>query len=267
MDTAIFEEAPARRRRSGWPWWVRLLVTLLVIGALVGAAELALRLILPGIITGAVQSQLKLPADHPVDVELGGSQLVSAVGGGVGDVTVSVPDAPLIEGLAADVKVHAKRVPFAVTTGEISDGTAELTVPKEQLSGFAEMVTQGLAQSAEVRDGGLVVSHTVDMLGQKVPLSATLGLKVVDGKVEIDPKGASAAGFDLSATQIASATGDLLAPMLKPHVFCISDRLPRGVTLTNIELTSSGAVAVSADLSPKLAADPQERAPGSCAAG
>jgi len=225
-----------------------------------------LRLILPGIITGAVQSQLKLTDDHPVEVDLGGSQLLAAVGGGVGDVTVEVPDTPLIEGLVADVKVHADRVPFAVTTGDLSGGEAELTVPKDQLDGFAGILTQGLAQTVEVRDGGLVVGRTMEMLGQQVPLSATLGLKVVDGDVEIEPRGASAAGFDLSAEQIATATGDLLAPLLKPHVFCIKDRLPAGITITDIELSSTGSVSVRADLAPGIASDPAEQANGTCAA-
>ena len=253
-------------RRSGWPWWGRLIVGLVVIGALAGAAEFALRLILPGVITGAVQSQLKLSDDHPVDVQLGGSQLLAAVGGGLGDVTVAVPDTPLFDGLAADVKVHADRVPFAVTSGEISGATAELTVPKAQLNDFAAILTNGIAQSAEVRDGGLVVGRTMEILGQQVPLSATLGLEVVDGNVQIEPRGASAAGFDLDTEQIASVTGEMFAPLLKPHEFCISDRLPAGVTVTDVALSSTGSVTVRADLAPGIASDPAQQAPGSCKA-
>ena len=250
--------------KSGPRWWVRILSVLVVLGLLAGAAEIALRLILPGIVAGAVRTQLKLTDDHDVEVGLGGSQLLAALGGGVSDITVQVPEAPLIEGVSADVSVHADRVPFSVTTGEITNGTANLTVPKERLSEFAEILTQGLAQTVEVRDGGLMVGRSMELLGQEVPLSATLGLTIVDGAVEVEPRGVAAAGFDLSADQISGATGGLLAPMLESHTFCIKDRLPAGITLTDIVFSSTGSVSVKADLDPRIASDKAQQQPGTC---
>ncbi|UOQ56137.1 DUF2993 domain-containing protein [Leucobacter allii] len=245
-------------------WWTKLVGVLVVLVLLAGAGELALRLIIPGIVQGAIRTQLHLTDDHPVDVSLGGSALLAALGGGVGDVTVEVPNAPLLEGVEADATVHAARVPFSPTTGEITGGTAQLRVSKEQLGNVIELVTQGLAQTGTVRDGSLVVGRSVDLFGQSIELSASIGLSVVDGQVEIEPRGVQAAGLDLSAEQISAATGSLLDPILSPQALCVDDRLPRGVELTGIDLSSTGSATISADLAPGILSDPAEQELGSC---
>lgn len=252
------------RERNGSPWWAKLIIVVVVIGLLGGAAELALRLLIPGVIAGAVRTQLHLTDDHPVDVDLGGSALLSAFRGGVGDVTVDVPDAPLVEGIQADASLHADLVPFNPTSGEISDGTVELRLDKKQLGPVIETLTQGVAQSGEVKNGELVVGRSLEAFGQQVKFSARLGVQAVDGAVKIEPLGLSAAGFDLSADQLAQATGTLLDPVLKPQTVCIADQLPAGVKLTDIALSSTGAVTLRADLAPGVLSDEKQRAMGTC---
>jgi len=250
------------RRRSRW--WVRLIGAVAVIALLGGAAEVALRLIIPGIIQDAIRTELHLTDDHPVDVELGSSTLFAALRGGVDDVTVEVPNVPLLEGVEADGRAHAARIPFDPTKGPITDGTAELTVSKEQLGSVVELVTQGIAQSGEVRDGSLVVGRSLDVFGQSIELNASIGLAIVDGDVQIEPRGVKAAGFDLSAEQIAAATGSLLDPILEPQTLCVLDRLPAGITLTDIVLSSTGSASIRAELSPGIASDPAQLEQGTC---
>ena len=250
--------------RNGSRWWTKLIIVIVVVGLLAGAAELALRLIIPGVVAGAVRSQLDLTDDHPVDVALGGSALLNAFRGGVGDVTVDVPDAPLVEGVLADAALHADLVPFNPTSGEISDGVVELRLDKEQLGPVIETVTQGVAQSGEVRDGELVVGRALEAFGQQVNLSARLSVEAVDGAVKINPLGLQAAGFDFSAEQLAQATGTLLDPILQPQTVCIADQLPAGVTLTDIVLSSTGTVTIRADLAPGILSDPDQREKGIC---
>ncbi|MBP1325669.1 hypothetical protein JOF28_000901 [Leucobacter exalbidus] len=245
-------------------WWVRALGVVVVLGLLAGAAEIALRMIIPNIVAGTIRSELKLSDDHPVDVELGGSTLVNAVRGGVGDVTITSPEVPLIEGLIADARVHADFTPFDPTTGEIVGGTAALTVPKNELGPTIELLTQGIAQSGEVRGDELVVGRSVEIFGQDVSITASLRVGVEDGEVTVEPMGLKAAGFDMSAKQLGSVTGSLLEPILKPQQLCVADRLPKGIELSSVDLSSTGSVTIRADLSPTILAVAREQEPGSC---
>lgn len=245
-------------------WWLRILSVVVVLGVLGGAAELALRMILPGIVEAAVRTQLKLTDDHPVEVTLGGSALFSALQGGVGDVTIAIDKLPLPGGIETDASFHSGKVPFNPLSGEISDGTVELVVPKDQLGGVVKTLTKNVAQTGEVSGGSLVVGRSVELFGQEVALNAKLGIEVKDGAVEISPQGVTAAGFDLTAEQLATATGSLLDPILQPQTVCVRDQLPAGVTLTDIELSSTGSARITADLNPGIFSDPKQRKQGSC---
>lgn len=245
-------------------WWLRILSVVVVLGVLGSATEFALRLIIPGIIEGVVRDQLKLTADHPVEVTLGGSTLLNAVQGGVGDVTIEVDKIPLLEGIETDASLHAAKVPFDPLTGKIEGGTVELTVPKDQLGNVVKLLTSGVAQTGEVRGESLVVGRSVELFGQEVGLTAKIGIKVKDGAIEIDPQGVNAAGFDLTAEQLGAATGSLLDPILQPQTVCVRDQLPAGITLTGITLSSTGAAKITADLNPGIFSDPKQQKQGSC---
>lgn len=245
-------------------WWTKLIGVLVAVVLLAGAGELALRLIVPGIIEGQIRSQLGLSSDHPVDVDMGGSALWYAIGGGVGDVTVEVPGAPIMEGIEVDAVVHADRVPFDPTSGKMSNATAELKVGKDQLGAVVSLLTQGIAQTGSVSGDDLVVGRELEVFGQTVALSASIHLSVSDGAVNVEPRGVKAAGFDMDAAQISDATGSLLDPILEPQTVCVQDRLPVGVTLTDITLSSTGSASISADLSPAILSDAAQQALGTC---
>jgi hypothetical protein len=44
----------------------------------------------------------------------------------------------------------------------------------------------------------------------------------------------------------------------------VRDRVPAGVTLTDIVLSSTGSVRIEADLDPGILSDPAQLEPGSC---
>lgn len=245
-------------------WWLRIVSVVVALGLLGGAAEFALRLTLPGIVEGAVRSELKLTNDHPIEVSLGGSAVLSALQGGMGDVTITVDKLPLFDGIDTDASFHASKVPFNPLAGEMSDGTVELLVPKDQLGGVVKLLTKSVVQTGEVSDGLLVVGRSVELFGQEVGLNAKLGIEAKNGAVEITPQGVTAAGFDLTAEQLASATGSLLDPIFQPQTVCVRDQLPTGVTLTDIALSSTGSAKMSAELHPGIFSDPKQRKQGSC---
>lgn len=245
-------------------WWKKLLGVLIALAVLAGLGELGFRLFLPGVIEGVTRAQLQLSDDHPVEVDLGGSALLNAIRGGIGDVTVAVPDAPITDGIVADATVTAGLVPFNPLTGEIREGSLSFTVPQDQLGPVVSLLTKGVATTGEVRGGDLVVGRAIPIFGQEIPLSVTLGLGIANGDVILTPKQASAAGLDLTAEQIAQATGSLLDPILRPDPVCVRDQLPAGITLTDIALSSTGSVTVSADLAPTAVSDPKMHAKGVC---
>jgi len=245
-------------------WWLRVLSVVVVLGLLVGAAELALRLIIPNVIAAAVREQLDLSSDHPVEVSLGGSALLHTLMGRVGQVTVAIDDAELVDGLRGEVSLSADSVPFDFAERKISGGSAELTIDREQLPAAISLLTSGAADGAEVRGGELAVSRTMQMFGADVPLSISLALSVEDGDVSIEPRSITAAGFDLTADQIRAASGGTLDELLSTHVVCVRDQIPRGITLTGLRLSSTGSVDLRVSLDPGIVSDPSQREPGSC---
>lgn len=247
-------------------WWLRILWVVVILAVLAGAGEIALRAILPGVISTAVRQPLELSSDHPVDVQLGGSVLLHTVTGKLGDITVTVPDAPLVEGLQGDLTVHADSAPFSLLsgTGELAGATASITVPKDKIDQTITMLTKGIAQTGTVRDGALDVGRSMEVFGQKVSLSASVKLGVEKGDVRITPAGVKAAGFDLTAKQIDSFGGPAVRALTKPQTVCVRDQLPRGIELTGIDLSSTGSVRVDAKISPTLLSDPKQREKGTC---
>lgn len=251
---------PRRRRR----WWLRILIVVVVLGVLAGAAEIVLRAVIPNVVSDQVREQLKLSEDHPVDVELGGSTVLSALTGRVGPIEVEVPDAPLFEGIVATLAVEAQSLPFDPTKGEIEGARAGVLIPAESVGTVVKLATQGMADTGQVGNGVIAVGRTMNLFGAEVTLSVTLQITAQDGDLWIEPVKIDAAGFDLTAEQIRTVTGDALDGMLTAHEVCVRDRLPVGVTLTDVRLSSTGSVTIAADLSPTILSDPKQQAFGSC---
>lgn len=252
----------SERKKRRWLWPVGIVVT---VGLLAGAGEWALRLIIPSVVQSQLREQLGLAADHPVEVELGGSTLLNALRGGVGDATISSDGVPIIDGFRANAVVHVDFTPFNPVTGRIDGAVAALTVPKKELGPAIDLLTQGVADTGRVEGDDLVVGRGLEVFGQDVGIEASLHIGVGEpGFVTVEPRGLKAAGFDMDADELGSATGKLLEPILKPQVICIADQLPRGIELTDIDLSRSGAVTLRAKLSPTILSDPNQQQPGSC---
>lgn len=246
------------------PRWVKVLIAVVVsVGVLAGVGEWGLRLAVPGIVENVAREQLDLPASHPVEVEQGGSALLAAIGGGVNDISVTIPDAPVADGVSATLEFRADRVPFTATSSEMSNASASIFVPAAQLGPVISLLTSGAADSGKTSGGDLVVGRQIDAFGFTVPIEASLRVSAEDGQVRVEPAGLSAVGFDLSADQLAAATGGLLQPLLEPRVLCIADRLPAGMELTDVRITTGGA-RVELALAPDFLSNAAQRETGTC---
>ncbi|MBC9953194.1 DUF2993 domain-containing protein [Leucobacter sp. cx-42] len=231
---------------------------------LAGIGEGALRMIIPGVLEGIVRDELSLPADQEVAVDLGGSALWNAIRGGVGDVTVAIDDAPIAEGTPMSAIAHAEFVPFNPEKGEITGGTAQLTVKRENLGSIISLATSGLVDDGRVEDGVLELSKSAPVFGQDVTVSASIRLSIDNGDLHVEPVSVQAAGFDFNAAELKRATGSLFEPVIEPQTICVGEYLPAGIELTDLEFAKSGDVTLSTRFSPDILADPAALQPGTC---
>lgn len=243
---------------------LKIVIALVVtVGVLAGLGEWGLRLAIPGVVKTIAQEQLGIPSSHPVEVDMGGSALLHAIGGGVGDISVEIPDAPVADGVRATLIFSADRSPFDPSKGDMTGATAAIYVPTADLGPIISLLTNGVVDSGKTSSGELVVGRQLEALGFTVPIEATLGLTAVDGEVLVEPRGLSAVGFDLSVDQLASATGGLLDPLLSARQLCVREWLPAGATLSDIRITKNGA-RVEFALAPDFLSNPQQQEPGTC---
>ncbi len=257
----------AAASRSKPRWWLRAAVAVVALAVLAGGAELALRAIIPSVIANVVRENLQLDEAHPVRVELGGSALLPALTGRVGEVSVTVPHVQVLDGIEATLHAHADSLPFDPTKGEIRGATASAKIPASSMGAIVALATDGLVDEGDVRPGELIVGRTLPIFGFEVHLTVGLAVSVQQGDLLIEPTSLSAVGFDLTADELRPLLGDAAAKLLDAHTVCVRDRLPAAITLTEVALSytgGGGAATVSIDIAPDALSNPAMQEPGSC---
>ena len=261
------EPAAAVTQKRKPRWWLRIVATVFAIAALAGIGELGLRAIIPNVIAGLVRENLHLSTKHPVEVELVGSALVHALAGNVGDVTLRVPALKVMDGIEVDMAATAASIPFNPSNGEIKGASASATIPSGDMSALVSLVSEGLIDEGTVRNGEIELSRTMQMFGWDTQIAASLALSIQDGDVLVDPTEIKAAGFDLTVDQLRPLLGEAAATLLDTHTLCVRDRLPAGITLTDIDLRANGEggqATVTATPAPDLLSNPKQMQMGSC---
>ena len=215
-------------------------VLLVVVAVLLGLALLADRVAV-GIAEDRVGQELAtkggLQGTPEVDIT-GFPFLTQAVGGRYDEVRISLTAAQLgqPEGTRADVALHGVEVPLsAVLAGSVRE------VPVERVDGTAtlsyELLATGLgADTTLAREGdGLRITRTVELLGQRVPLTA-VGRATLDGsEVVIDVEQASGAGVELPGFLVGRASDLLDLRYAVPA-------LPFGLRLTSVTPAEDGVL-------------------------
>ncbi len=215
-------------------------VLLVVVALLLGLAVLADRVAV-GIAEDRVGSELAakggLQGTPEVDIT-GFPFLTQALGGRYDEVRISLTAAQLgqPEGTRADVALHGVEVPLsAVLAGSVRE------VPVERVDGTAtlsyELRATGLgADTTLARVGdGLRITRTVELLGQRVPLTA-VGQATLDGsEVVIDVEQAAGAGVELPGFLVGRASDLLDLRYAVPA-------LPFGLRLTSVTPAADGVI-------------------------
>ena len=246
--------SPRRRR---WPWV--LLALALLVAVLIVAAELIARAVVPNTVRSLVIEQLDLPADQQIDVQTPGMMLPQLLVGTLDEVRLD-SDRVTLEGITGSARVVATDVP--IRGGDL--GSAKGTVSIDQ-SEFASLLEGSGLPDAQItlRAPDVTAEGTVAVLGLQTTVGITVTPGVQDGALLLTPVSVSVAGQQVDLPLLASFLGAPGEKLAGPHLICIADRLPAGLTLTGLRIEGTRAVAdITAD--PRIATDPTLLNPGIC---
>jgi hypothetical protein len=162
--------------------------------------------------------------------------LTQAVAGRYDDVRISLSAAELGQpaGTRADIDLHGVRVPLSdVLAGSVS------TVPVDRVDGTATLsytlLSSKLGPSTRLtREGsGLRVTRTVDILGQRIPLTAVGKVTLEGNDLVVHVSRAAGAGVTVPSFVLDRAVGLLDLRYTVPS-------LPFGLKLTSVTPAAAG---------------------------
>jgi hypothetical protein len=169
------------------------------------------------------------------DVEIAGFPfLTQAVGGRYDDVRISLTAEQLgqPEGTRADVVLHGVEVPLSsVLSGSVRE------VPVERIDGTATLsyalLSAQLGSDTQLEREGdrLRITRTVEVLGQRLRLTATGQVSLEGHDLVVDVEEASGAGIDVPGFLLDRDLLDLRYPV---------PELPFGLQLTGVRAAAGG---------------------------
>ncbi|MCT9818667.1 DUF2993 domain-containing protein [Microbacterium sp. W1N] len=254
------EPAPKRRRR--WPWLVALVVVVLLAVAAWFIGEWVARGIVERTIRQQVVSNLQLPADQQVDVEVPGAVLPQLIGGSLGQVRVASDDVA-IDGITGDVVVTAADVPIR-GGADWSSAQASISLDEQQLQALLGRVEGFPADSVTLDSPDIAMSTELSVLGASIPVGVGLSVTTQDGALLLTPDTLRLAGAEVPAETLVDQFGAIARTVVRDWEVCVAQYVPRALTLTS---TTVGADAVVAefDIDSALLTDPSARETGTCA--
>jgi hypothetical protein len=261
-DWAQFDQpADPPRRRRRWGWLVALIV---VIALLVGAwfaAEAIARQVVTGIVRDQVRSQLALPADQPIDVEIPGTLVPQLIGGTLNEITVSSPDVA-IQQFEGDVSVTARDVPIRDATA-ISGADAVVRLDQEQVRGLMSTVEGFPSESLGLAAPNVTMATDLQLFGVAIPVGAALTPSAVEGDIVLTPASVRLGENEVTADALREQFGGLADTVLRDWTVCIAQYLPAGATLTGVAVEGAELVATF-DIAGGILSDPALQANGTC---
>jgi hypothetical protein len=257
----LADSSPVARRRRVWPWIVSLLV---VAGLLVGAwfaGEWLARDIVERAIRTQVMQQLDLPADQQVDVEVGGAVLPGLIVGELDQVRIAAEDVSF-DAFAGDVEIVARAVPIR---GEQDLGSASATVvvDEDQLRTLLASVEGFPADTVAIDGSEVTATIELSLFGASFPIGVGFDIAAA-GDLVLTPASLRLGDADVGADDLRARFGGIADAVLRSWEVCVAENLPRGLTLTDVQVTQ-GLLVASVDIAPDIMNDPQLREPGSCA--
>jgi len=252
-------EPPRRRRR--WPWLVSLVIVIaLAVGAWFAGDAIARSIVKQTIREQAI-TQLSLPADQQIDVELDGAVLLGLIVGSLPEVRVASDDVPLGQ-LSADISVMAQDVPVH-GGGDWSGAYATATLDDAQLQALLATLEDFPADTVEIDAPDVAVTFELNALLTTVPVGVALTPRAENGELILSPASLRIADAEISAESIVQQFGAIASTVVRDWDVCIAQYLPAAVTLTGVRV-DPGAVVADFEIDSSILRDSAAQENGTC---
>lgn len=235
-----FGSADAPRTRRGMSTaaraWLIVGIVVAVLVALVVVADLVVRSLAQTAIEQGVEDALPDGVTGEVTASVGGvSVLAQLLTGRAEQVELRAPEL-VVQGTPIAVDVVARDVPLdrSQPVGRID---ADIRLDQATLDAIAP--AQGVVGDLTLGDGVVGYTGTVDVLGFPVGYAATAEPEAGGDRILLRPVGAevTAGGFALDVSGVVDAVLGR-----GPIEICVADRLPLGVRVEGIDVSSNDAV-------------------------
>lgn len=255
-----WESTPEPKRRV-WPWLVSIGIVLALAVAAWFAAEAIARQVVTNVIRDQVKTQLSLPADQQVDVEVAGTVIPQLIAGTLTEITVASQDVAvdLFEG---DVTVVARDVP--IRGGDIGGATGEVVLDEGQLRALMSTVEGFPADTLALAEPDVTMTAELSLFGATVPVGVGLTPSAVEGDIVLTPASLQIGSSQVTADALRDQFGAFAEVALQDWTLCVAEYVPAGLTLTDVAVSGEDLVA-RFDVAGAIATDPALQANGTCA--
>jgi hypothetical protein len=224
----------------------RLLIVLVVLAALLVAADRIGVVVAQNRLASELQQQLDLDAKPDVSIR-GIPFLTQAIRGTYKDIRIQLPD--VNAGDVQDLSVNARLQGAHVSLSDALGGNVD-RIPVDQISGTLLIPYDQLARASGIsgltitREGdSLRLTGSVQVLGRSIKAEAVGRVEVNDGRIAINAEQAKVAGIPVP-TAVLDEAARLLSFRVQPQ------NLPLNLRITAVHLTDTGLLvdAVSDDV-------------------
>ncbi|MGN6221227.1 MAG: LmeA family phospholipid-binding protein [Microbacterium sp.] len=253
---------PPRRRM--WPWIVGFAIVAVLAVAAWFAAEAIARQIVTGIVRDQVRTQLALPPEQQIDVDIAGAMLPQLIGGTIDDITISSEQVPLGEsGVTGDVVVSAQGLPVRGEP-DLAGATATVSLDEQQLQKLLSSLDGFPAETVGLSAPNVTMTLDLRVFGAQIPIAVALTPSADAGDIVLTPASFTLGQSEVTADALRAQFGRLTDTVLRDWDVCIADQLPAGATLTGVQVDGTRLVA-DFDVDGRIATDPALQQNGTCA--
>lgn len=256
----MMTDATRPRRRTGRTIAI-VAIIVVVLAALLVAAEAIARSAVASTVRSLVVTQVGLPADQQVDVEVPGIVLPQLLTGRLDRVTVSAPDVALGP-LTGDVLVDLQDVPVA-DNAPAEGGSASVRLDPDQLRSLLAQIPNFPADTVDTAAPDLTLSTQLSVFGIAIPVGISATPGAADGDLTLTPTSFDLAGNRVDADTLRGQVGGVADGVLRTWSLCIADRLPAGLALESVSVQGSDVVATFA-VDGRIINDPALQQNGTC---
>lgn len=261
------DAAASGSRARHWPWIVALVAVALLAVAAWFAGEYVARGIVERTIRERITTQLNLPADHRIDVDVPGPILPQLLIGSLGRVSVASEDvsfggaegAPAVTG---DVVVVADDVPLR-GDGDWSGAFATVTLDEEQLSALLGAIEGFPTETVTLDPPNVGISLDLQLFALTVPVGVDLTPRAEHGQLVLTPASLRVAGVEISADGLVAQFGILATTVIRDWDVCVAQYYPAAIELTAVRVERTGLV-IEAEIASAILHDPAAREHGTC---